>query len=88
MRKFNWTVLILLLLVWGSIFAQTSSSIVAENVATKSPLYYNHTPNITRSSDGTLVAVWNQGINKLYVLHTTMRFLLGIHRLFYQVREM
>jgi hypothetical protein len=61
MRKFNWTVFILLLSVFGTIFAQASPSIVAENVATKSPLYYNHTPNITRSSDGTLVAVWKSG---------------------------
>ena len=39
-------------------WAQTTPSVVADEIETNSPLYYNHTPNIARTSDGQLVAVW------------------------------
>jgi len=61
MRKFTASLLLALLTLTGAALAQTSPMVVADNVLTKSPLYYNHTPNIARSSTGDLVAVWNSG---------------------------
>lgn len=51
--------LLVLVLSMGFALAQTSPMVVADNVATGSPLYYNHASNIARTSDGQLVAVWN-----------------------------
>jgi len=65
MQKVSWTIFIMFLLIWGNLLAQTSPMVVAEEVLTGSPLYYNHTPNITRSSDGTLVAVWKSGESQI-----------------------
>ena len=59
MQKINWTIFTLLLVMWGSVLAQTSPMVVAGEVLIKSPLYYNHTPNIARTSDGKIVTVWN-----------------------------
>ena len=61
MRVFTVTLLLAILSLMGGAIAQTSPMVVADNVLTKSPLYYNHTPNIARSSNGDLVAVWNSG---------------------------
>ncbi|MEN8192671.1 MAG: hypothetical protein ABFS12_07620, partial [Bacteroidota bacterium] len=55
MKIFNCIFLFLFLLSQGLI-AQT---LVSENVLTNAPLYYNHTPNIARTSDGVLGVVWN-----------------------------
>lgn len=55
MKKWN-LVVFLLLMIASELFAQ---SIVADNILTNSPLYYNHTPNIARTSDGILGVVWN-----------------------------
>lgn len=61
MRKVTAFILLTTLLFLGQAFAQTSPMVVADNVLTNSPLYYNHTPNIARSSNGDLVAVWKSG---------------------------
>jgi len=61
MRKVTLFVLLAVILSAGSIFAQSSPMVVADNVLTNSPLYYNHTPNIARSSTGALAAVWKSG---------------------------
>ncbi len=55
MRKINWGILVIFLFS-QSVFAQ---SIVVDNLATGSPLYYNHSPNIAQTSDGALGVVWN-----------------------------
>ncbi len=48
-----------LFLLSGFVFAQPDISVVADNIVSNDPLYYDHTPNIARSSDGDLVVVWN-----------------------------
>lgn len=54
------TLLILgVILTSGLVFGQSNPIVIAEDLATKSPLYYNHTPNIARSSTDNLVVVWN-----------------------------
>ena len=49
----------------GIVWAQTTPSVVADEIATGSPLYYNHTPNIARTSDGQLIAVWKSADNQV-----------------------
>jgi|GEM_PF-2604919 len=61
MRNFTTSLFLILFVLAGILVAQTSPMVVAEQVLAKSPLYYNHTPNIARSSTGDLVAVWNSG---------------------------
>ncbi len=58
-NTFTKAILLVLVLMMGFGFAQTSPMVVADEVATGSPLYYNHASNIARTSDGQLIAVWN-----------------------------
>ena len=58
MKKIFTTVLVLLTVLSGLLVAQNSPMVVADQIGTKSPLYYNHTPNIARSSDGVLAVAW------------------------------
>jgi len=56
---------LILFLSFGLALAQPEVSVVADNVATGSPLYYDHTPNVARSSNGDLVAVWKSADNQV-----------------------
>jgi len=58
MKKLGTTIMVLLLALTGLTIAQENQMVVADEIATKSPLYYNHTPNIARSSNGDLVVAW------------------------------
>lgn len=58
MKKFITAIVALLTALSGLTFAQESPMVVADQIATGSPLYYNHTPNIARSSNGDLVVAW------------------------------
>lgn len=61
MQRIKFTFLILTVLIFKSLQAQVTPTVVAEDVLNGSSLYYNHTPNVARSSDGDLDVVWNSG---------------------------
>ena len=65
MRNVTVVILVLFLAGMSIVSAQTSPMVVADGVATNSPLYYNHTPNIARSSSGDLVAVWKSAESQI-----------------------
>ena len=58
MQKVNWTIFIIFIIFLSTLQAQTSPMVVSDGIETNSPLYYNHAPNIARSSDGVLSVVW------------------------------
>lgn len=65
MKKIFTAVLVLLVAFTGLTFAQDSPSVVADQIATGSPLYYNHTPNIARSSNGDLLVAWKSAESQI-----------------------
>ena len=61
MHKVTVITLFCVFLSSGLVFSQTSPMVVKDNILTNAPLYYNHTPNIARSSNDDLIAVWTSG---------------------------
>ena len=65
MRVFT-VIFILCLIIGGTgVMAQSTPSVVADEIATNDPLYYNHTPNVARTSDGKLFVVWKSADDQI-----------------------
>ncbi|MCP5064042.1 MAG: T9SS type A sorting domain-containing protein [Ignavibacteriae bacterium] len=60
MRKCNWGIFIFLILIQITV-AQTTVTDIINGQA----IYYNHTPNIARGSDGTLVSAWQSAEDQI-----------------------